>query len=403
MAEQRVAKRKTHTKSRKGCWQCKQRHTKCNEEKPRCANCSRLDIQCTWPASTNSYSASPHPSPNGHASPVQEHVHSCGSPGITEATDVFELSIPDMRLLHHWTARGYLAMHPHPSRKSAMFQTTIIELGFEHPFLLHGLLALSAVHKASFLLPGDRQELLQQADIHISQALNAMREHLEKPSDETAVPMFVLSSVLLTYNFGSVQEMPEDPIHSLHHCFMLLNGIKVVIGPHWDELKEDPILAQMTEMSTEATLQGLDELATNDTRPDILRLMDLTELVLDTHDKTVCIEAIQELYSVALRVQHIPPDRDVNSFLFLWAARITNRFLELLAAHNPVACIVTVHFAALLAQAGPVWWVVKWPRYLLFATRSLLAVTPDLLGWLDWPQSIIDSAPWTASGTPTSS
>jgi hypothetical protein len=28
MAEQRVVKRKTHTKSRKGCFQCKQRHTK---------------------------------------------------------------------------------------------------------------------------------------------------------------------------------------------------------------------------------------------------------------------------------------------------------------------------------------------------------------------------------------
>ena len=28
MTEQRVAKRKTHTKSRKGCFQCKQRHTK---------------------------------------------------------------------------------------------------------------------------------------------------------------------------------------------------------------------------------------------------------------------------------------------------------------------------------------------------------------------------------------
>jgi hypothetical protein len=284
-----------------------------------------------------------------------------------------------------------------------MWQTRIIELGFEHTFLLHGILALSAVHKASFLLPGDRQDLLQQADIHISQALNTMRRHLEVPSDETAIPMFVLSSVLLTYNFGSVQEMPEDPIRSLHHCFMLLNGIKVVIGSHWDKLKDDPILAQMTEMSSEATLQTLDELAKDDKRPEILRLMDLTELVLDTLDKTACIEAIQELHDISRRVRHVSSDRDEYPFLFMWAARITNRFLELLATHNPVACIVTVHFAALLAQAGPVWWVVKWPRYLLFATRTLLAVTPDLLEWLDWPQSVISGAPWTASATPRAS
>jgi hypothetical protein len=131
--------------------------------------------------------------------------------------------------------------------------------------------------------------------------------------------------------------------------------------------------------------------------------MDLTELVLDTLDKTACIEAIQELHDISRRVRHVSSDRDEYPFLFMWAARITNRFLELLATHNPVACIVTVHFAALLAQAGPVWWVVKWPRYLLFATRTLLAVTPDLLEWLDWPQSVISGAPWTASATPRAS
>ncbi|KAH7072214.1 hypothetical protein BKA63DRAFT_418155 [Paraphoma chrysanthemicola] len=398
MPEQRIAKRKTHTKSRKGCAQCKQRHTKCSEEKPRCANCTRLDIQCTWPALTNGYSASPNPSPGGH-SPGQD-VHSMQRPDTAEPVDVFELSVPDMRLLHHWTSRGYIALHPNFSRSSDMWQSRIIELGFEHTFVLHGILALSAVHKASFLLPGDRQDLLQQADVHISQALNTMRRHLEAPSDETAIPMFVLSSVLLTYNFASVQEMPEDPIRSLHHCFMLLNGIKVVIGPHWDRLKDDPILAQMTEMSSVTTLRALDELSKDEKHREILRLMGLTELVLDVQDKTACIEAIQELHVIAKRVRHVSSDRDKYPFLFLWAARITKRFLELLATHNPVACIITVHFAALLAQAGAVWWVSKWPRWLLAAIQSLLAVTPDLLGWLDWPQNVINGAPYSSSATP---
>lgn len=313
------------------------------------------------------------------------------------------MSIPDMRLLHHWTWNGHRALHAYGvERKTEFWQSTLMELGFRNPFLLHGILALSAVHQSSFLPPADRQHLLLQANMHISQALDTMRKHLETPSDETSIPMFVLSSVLLTYNFGSAQERPDDPIGDLHHCFMLLAGIKVVVGSHWDKLKDSPILAEMLETSATKTLAALAEVAGDSRRPEITRLMELTDLVLDAQDKTECIDAITELHIISNLVRHVAPDRDETAFLFLWAAKVSKRFLELLAAHHPVACVITVHFAALLAQAKPVWWVVKWPRYLLSATEQLLAATPDLLAWLDWPQEVINSAPWTAAVTPRS-
>lgn len=275
----------------------------------------------------------------------------------------------------------------------------MIELGFEHTFLLHGILALSAVHKASLLLPADRQPVLLQADAHISQALDTMRRYLQTPDEETAIPMFVLSSVFLTYNFGSAQEKPEDPIGSLHHCFMLLNGIKVVIGPHWDKIKDASCIGPMIEMSSPDTLQALDNLAKDQERPEIMRLIDLTELVLDSQDKVACVDAIKELHYIGVRAQHLGPARDEYPFLFLWAARVSNRFFDLLAAHNPIACIITVHSAALLAQARAVWWVVKWPRWLLNATEQLLAATPDLLDWLNWPREVINAAPQTVAAS----
>lgn len=244
------------------------------------------------------------------------------------------------------------------------------------------------------LPPGDRQALLLQADSHISQALDTMRKHLQAPNEETSVPMFILSSVLLTYNFGSVQEKPEDPIGSVHHCFMLLNGVKVVIGPHWEKIKDNPMLREMIDTSCPESLQALDALAGNDERPEILRLTELTELVLDTQDKAACAEAITHLHYVAVRVRHITPDRNENPLIFLWAARCSTRFFDLLAAHNPVACIITVHFAALLAQSRLKWWVLKWPRWILAATEQLLAATPDLLEWLAWARHVIYAAPW---------
>lgn len=308
-----------------------------------------------------------------------------------------------MRLLHHWTTAGYTALHPELAFGNDPWQNAIVELGFEHPFLLHGILALSAIHKASFFLPAERQGLLLQADVHISQALEVMRRHLQSPSDETAIPMFVLSSVLLTYNFGSVQERPDDPIGSVHHCFGLLNGIKLVIGPHWHKIKDQSILAHFVEMTSPASMKILDERAGEEERPEILQLLELTELVLDAQDKAACTDAIKELHYIAVRSLHINPERDDGSFYWIWGARASSRFWDLLAAHNPVACIIVVYFAGLMAQARQVWWMVKWPRWLLSGTEQLLAATPDLLGWLDWPRHVINAVPLSATATPMSS
>lgn len=33
-----------------GCFMCRQRRKKCNEQKPRCAGCMRQDFKCVWPA-----------------------------------------------------------------------------------------------------------------------------------------------------------------------------------------------------------------------------------------------------------------------------------------------------------------------------------------------------------------
>ncbi|EUC42160.1 hypothetical protein COCMIDRAFT_104239 [Bipolaris oryzae ATCC 44560] len=396
--EKRVAKRKTHTKSRRGCFQCKQRHTKCNEARPRCANCVRLDIHCTFPTIPESYTSSPQHSPGVSSS--------YGDVGLPESPDVShshagsDLPLADLQLLHHWIKSCAKSLHPNPSLRSSAWQTEFVELGFEFPFLLRGFLALSAVHQAFLLPPNDRQVLLLQADSHISRALDTYRKNLEIPDVKLALPMFMLSSVLFTYNFGSAQlQQPEDPIAALHHCFMLLQGIKIVVMPHWHQIKDSAFVAYMTDTPSDDLLKGLDNLASQDNPQEIMRLKELTELLLDSQDKVACTVAIDELHTTWLRFRHLPADRDEYSLLFYWPALLESRFLELLAAHNPVTCIITTHFVAMLAQSRPVWWVGKWPQWLLTASEQLLAATPDLLKWLEWPRKMIRPQGWSIAST----
>lgn len=328
------------------------------------------------------------------------HPSSASSPGASRGTD---LNLDDLKLLHHWVHSCADSMHHNKSVTSVICRKEYIELGFEYPWLLHGVLALSAVHKASFLLPADRQSLLFQADSHISQSLATYRLNLETSDPEIAVPMFILSSVLLTYNFGSAQlEKPEDPISELHHCFMLLQGIIFVVNPNWEHIMHNPIVLRITNMAQPETLDALDTLAAQDaSSQEILRLKGLTELLLATSDKEACLVAIEELHHTCRRLRHTTPEDDEYSLLFLWPTRVSTRFFELFAARNPVACIIATHFVALLAQCRPIWWAVKWPQWLLTAAEKMLGATPDLLKWLVWPQQIIhaQASPMTTPGS----
>lgn len=290
-----------------------------------------------------------------------------------------DLPLADLRLLHHWTKSCAKSLHPNPAQRSCVWQNEFVEMGFEYPFLLRGFLALSAIHQATLLPFGERQELLLQADSHISRALGTYRKNLDTPNPDLAVPMFMLSSVLLTYNFGSAQlAQPEDPIVALHHCFGLLQGIKVVVMPHWSRIKNTKAFAYVADMVPLATLKDLDSLAKQDNLEAILRLKELTELLLDSQDKEACAKAIGDLHETGHRFSHLPPDRDEYTLLFFWPAQLNSRFLDLFAAHNPVTCIITTYFVALLAQSRPVWWAANWPQWVLTASEQLLAATPDL-------------------------
>jgi hypothetical protein len=56
--------RKGHTKSRRGCFNCKRRRIKCNEKHPRCNHCIKAGLQCEYFLNSVNLvqgSSSPHP------------------------------------------------------------------------------------------------------------------------------------------------------------------------------------------------------------------------------------------------------------------------------------------------------------------------------------------------------
>ena len=322
------------------------------------------------------------------------------APSNSESGDA-DLSIPDLRLLHHWTSKCYQSLRPHKisSEEHSLWLDECTEIAFQHPFLLHGYLALSAVHKVLTVPGSDRRDLLQQADSHICRGLATYRKHLGSPTIERAVPMFMTSTVLFTYNLGSAQlEKPEDPIDGIHHCFRLLAGIKTVVMPFWLQIKDTSMFAYMVDLAEGDDYDSLDARGKGDTTPEILALRQLAIYLLNSQDREACMTEVDRLHTSSVRLRHVSERSDEYSLILGWAAQLQDHFMSLVSAHNPVACIIVTYFAALLAQSRSVWWVGNWPQWLLTAC----AATPELSRWLDWPRSIMDSRTWSIISTPVS-
>jgi hypothetical protein len=96
--------RKGHTKSRRGCFNCKRRKVKCQESRPVCSNCTRVGLDCEYPDSR----------PRQWQDPLAVVVSSSRSvipsPSTPLQSTATIFTPDDMRFFHHFLVSAYPAL-----------------------------------------------------------------------------------------------------------------------------------------------------------------------------------------------------------------------------------------------------------------------------------------------------
>lgn len=84
--------RKGHTKSRRGCLQCKRRRVKCPETLPECCNCTRIGLVCEYPSTRTSPAS---------------WLAAISSPSAPLQSTPTMFTADDMRFFHHFLLHAY--------------------------------------------------------------------------------------------------------------------------------------------------------------------------------------------------------------------------------------------------------------------------------------------------------
>ncbi|KAH6662108.1 hypothetical protein B0J14DRAFT_310239 [Halenospora varia] len=372
--------RRSHTKSRGGCSNCKQRKVKCDEQKPECQKCITRDIVCTYPhpklvwkekndasPSTNTKIAKPRtePSPPAYSSYTE------ALPRVPP--DHPSLNLENIDLIIHWFTKTVHTVNPVANPAAVQVsQTVILDQAMKHHFLLHGLLALSALHLADS--SPDHQKYTDIATAHHTRGLALFHDILLSIDGENCAASIAFSSITLMFMFGLSRPQGGHPAN-----IELVSDLAqiLLLGKGWHKVVH---VADNLKCRAGLSVSPSPKPHTNTLSPDTEVAFGHLHSLNQGYDRDVYASAINSLKSVFRKMAE---EKDDNPHIVSeWAILIPEEFIRLVTERHSLALLIVAHYCVVLHKSPRVWWVNGWSEGLFgVISRSLGVLYQDALQW----------------------
>jgi len=393
--------RRSHKKSRAGCSECKRRHLKCDETKPKCINCVTAHLRCPYedePRLVSDYAPS-----LSHSQEVIRENSNASSPTTSRSpsstVNVFSppqvladstLNMLHLELLHHWSYGfhdSFLLSSDDPYQK---YSQTCITHGLRNPFLMRQILATSALH-ICITHPNQRVFYHQHATQLQSEALAGFNAILQGLNESNIVPAFLVSSLIAMHVFCDTFLFREESgasfnsvLDSLIGCINLLRGVRSVIHTWWTFLCESelgPILVSAQNKRHAHVERVPVNLA------ELNRMIDIADI--GAASREAYKEAVLELENVFAAQTDLPEleSRTSAQMIFAWLVIIPKGYVELLSARRPEALVILSYYAVNLHYRRKFWAINDAGSFLIQGISSHLGKHWEQ--WLAWPKQVI--------------
>ncbi len=376
--------RRPHIKSRHGCVPCKQAHVKCDQLHPKCSKCVRFGRNCQYLLQ---------PPGEQHAAPTTATPNSSLDDVVDKGSlekhppqnSISDFTIEDLGLMHFYCAYTSHTINAIPEILR-IWQDLIPQEAVSQPYLMHSLLALTALHKIS-LAVGESELYLSLAMKHHSLALEKSKPELDKISKHNCHALFAFSAAIGIFSFALPvyrNNVPiENPIREIASTTIMLRGSSTIVQSHYDELyngKYGDMLRPEYFSKTHNKMPPELETAWSNLEVQV-RLGDK-----DRSDDAGCSLAFERLKICFLTMELLPEDGTIfvnprdRGVMWNWLATVDIEFISLLVENDPVALVLLAHYAVLLHALNEIWWCRGWGRALIGSISSLIGN--------DWEESL---------------
>ncbi|KAI9374326.1 hypothetical protein BJX61DRAFT_498713 [Aspergillus egyptiacus] len=364
--------RRSHTKSRRGCFQCKRRHVKCNEETPRCSLCIKRGLDCTYPPSSEADSQLPGSLPAETSTSTSTLNNNNNSPSPSEAEGWAEQTrLLEMKLFHHYVIDASFTLRQ-DVLEASHFQVAVPRLATSNPFLLDIILAFSALHLA-FLEQGD-SKWLEIALKYQNRACSAFSRVLAGLAPENLGPAFICSIFIMLCAFAypcvSQNRDTFDPLAQVLEINRLLVGCAFLFlqldhTEQPEEMKAWLVYKQPEVfMKTGGVEDTQDNSALEQLQRDLLESLDHLRNTIDStesphrpmYQKTW--ETLQEM------IREWPRGKNQGGIL-AFPIHISEEFMSRLKDGDWMARMIFLHYGVGMHLLSNKWYVGIWGRRLV--------------------------------------
>lgn len=144
-----------------------------------------------------------------------------------------DLWLLDLELMHHFSTVTCESLAWRKDIKY-VWQTVVPTVAYQYDFTMHGLLAISALHKAR-LFPHQKERYLNVSAYHQALGLEGFTPRLPTVSKDNWQPIFTFSSMVVLY----VASLPSrsnsldmiSPIEAIFELFSCIRGIQAILEP----------------------------------------------------------------------------------------------------------------------------------------------------------------------------
>ena len=159
--------------------------------------------------------------------------------------------IVDLQLMHYYmtNTRYILTEQQNLDYILQIWQIELPKVAFAYDYVMHGLLGLTALHKAH-LEPEIATELRASAVDHLDKALVMYRSENAPATAENANAKFTFTWIVALFAFAIPASLP--PIDAIVELFMLVRGIDAVLAETWFWVSQGPFAPILTRGLQEA-------------------------------------------------------------------------------------------------------------------------------------------------------
>lgn len=270
-----------------------------------------------------------------------------------------------------------------------LWRENIPREAIKHSFLMHGILALSALHIAH-TRPVEADKYLRLCDKHQTKALEMFRTVLcTDITPEISTALFALSSTISILSMGrscaDAMSMPEPRYVSMEQVaelFLLTRGVRDLIHTCMEWVSSGPLgpmldghyIPDQHDVQLPVALQK-----------QFINLQYMLEECCAVEYRPECERALRRLEDIYRNVLQVSATGEVETGqIWRWMLLVPCEFVTMIRACFPPALILLAHFAAVSLTVRKAWYTNDWGHYVLTGI-SMVLYGSDMYSYLDWP------------------